>query len=89
MELLVSCSRCKRALLLVRGIGRTELARLQDHLAECSPDDGFPLVRVEDALRAFRVVAIDTEDRAERTPERGPQPSATAERRPNSTRRVA
>jgi len=70
MSLLVSCSRCKRALLLVGGIGRTELAQLQGHLAECNPDDRFLLVRVEDALRAFRVVAIDTEDGAARTPRR-------------------
>ena len=62
MRELVSCCHCKRAVLLTGRITPAEMVQLLGHLAECRPDDPFDSVRVEEALRHFRRVAIETEE---------------------------
>lgn len=60
---LVSCCHCKRAVLLAGRFTPAEMVQLSGHLADCRPDDPFDSVRVEDAVRHFRRVAIETEER--------------------------
>jgi hypothetical protein len=85
MWLLVSCSHCKHALLMVQRITRAELDRLRLHLRECRADHPVELTRIEDAPRHFRTVAIELTDGNERRP----RPPAPARSHRDASRRVA
>jgi len=85
MWLLVSCSHCKHALLMVERITQVELDRLRRHLRECCAGQRLDLTRVEDASRHFRTVAIELTDGAERRC----RPPAPARSHRDGPRRVA
>jgi len=58
MAVLLSCSHCKRAVLLSETVTAAELERLLCHLGECRPNEPLASTRVEDILRHFRKVTI-------------------------------
>ena len=73
MPILVSCWRCKRAVLMVPRMSERELVWLCDHLAVCDPDDASIGLGVGNLLRHFRLVEFKGErgtDRLARDGER-------------------
>ena len=62
MREMLSCRHCKRAVLIGERITLTDVVELVRHLATCAPDDPFDSTLVEDSLRHFRRVAIESEE---------------------------
>jgi hypothetical protein len=61
----VSCTHCKRVVMVVARIGGAELDRLRGHLLACRPSDVVgPRPGVEATLRHFRVTPTDDEPAA-------------------------
>jgi hypothetical protein len=59
----VSCTHCKRVVLVVARVGSAELDRLRGHLLACSPSDVVgPRPGVEATLRHFHVAPTDPDD---------------------------
>ncbi len=60
---LVSCTHCKRTVVIVSRVTGAELDRLQAHLLACRPSEVIgPYPGVEATLRHFRVASTDPDD---------------------------
>jgi len=66
VQVLVSCRRCKRVLLMDQGMEVCDLVRLRDHVAACCCDDRSEVLRDENLLQHVRVVVVETEQVANR-----------------------
>jgi len=60
VQVLVSCRRCKRVVLMDQGIEVCDLVRLRDHVAACYREDPSDVMRDENLLRHVRVVIVET-----------------------------
>jgi len=61
VQVLVSCRRCKRVVLMDQGMEVCDLVRLRDHVAACRRDDASDVLRDDNLLRHVRVVIVEAE----------------------------
>jgi len=66
MREMLSCRHCKRAVLIGERITPADVVELVHHLAECTPDESFDSILVEESLWHFRRVAIEAEEGTKR-----------------------